>query len=65
MCLSVCVYLSLTTLAATYLAYTSNITYRAVLYGVFKRVVLTENVSFKVLASFADHGHLSHFLKSS
>ena len=55
-------------LATTCLVYTLKIWCRMVLYGVFKIFVvwlLLKMLCSKVLESFADHNHLSHFLMSS
>ena len=53
--------LSVTTLAATYLVYTSQVWFRRVLYGVFKVLVVwlsLKTLRSRVLASFADHRRL-------
>ena len=66
--LCVCICLSVTTLATTYLVYTSKVQCCRVLYGVFKVFVVRlslKTLRSKVLASFADHDCLSHFLMSS
>ena len=63
-----CVYLSVTTLAATYLIYTSKIRCPRVLYGIFQIFnvwLLLKMLCFKVLASFADHHSLPRSLMST
>ena len=61
-------YLSVTTLATTYLVYMSNVRCHKVLYGVFKVYDMwlsLKTLHSKVLASFADHNCLSRFLMTS
>ena len=63
-----CVCVSVTTKFATYLVYMSNLHCRKILYDVFKVFVMWLSLKTprsKVLASFADHDYLSHFLVSS
>ena len=65
---SVCVCLSVTTLAAIYLVFTSKIRCLRVLYGVFQICnvwLLLRILCLKVLASSADHSGLPRFLTSS
>ena len=63
--LCVCVCLSVTTLAATYLVFTSKIRCLTVHYGVFQICNMWLLPCSKVLASFADHRGLPHPLTSS
>ncbi len=65
--LSVCVCLFVTTKSAAYLISTLKTKFHRILYGVFKVFVMWLSLKMlrsRVLASFAGHCHLLHFLAS-